>query len=193
MESRDEFQSGNSRAGISPEPVGTRGSTQEQSSTGLMGRARQGATAQLSAQKNRATDGLSSVAQAVRQSTQQLRDQQHGTIAEYVDQAASQIEQFANRLKDKDVGELMNDTQRLARRNPGLFIGGAFVLGVLASRFFKSSRDDRSRDDSYSRAGGYGRYRSYAPGTVGSGVADTSRETTDTADLRRNYPDTGRF
>src|SRR5687768_7292797 len=83
---------------------------------GLIDRVRESATTQLDAQKSRATEGIGSVAQAVRQSTQQLRDQQHETIAQYVEQAADQLERFANRLKDKNIGDLLNETQDLARR-----------------------------------------------------------------------------
>lgn len=61
--------------------------TQNNQSPGLMDRLRNGAASQLGTQKNRATDGVTSVAQAVRQSTQQLRDNRHDTIAQYVDQA----------------------------------------------------------------------------------------------------------
>jgi hypothetical protein len=108
---------------------------------GLMNRMKESATSQLGAQKDRATDGLGSVAQAVRQSTQQLRDQQHDTIAQYVEQAADHIERFASRLKDRNVGDLAREAQDLARRRPVLFIGSAFALGLLGARFLKSSAD----------------------------------------------------
>lgn len=112
--------------------------------TGVVSRMRESASAQLSSQKNKATEGLGTVAQAVRQSTQQLRDQQHETLAGYVESAANQIEQLSQRLRDKDVGELLEDAQRLARRQPAVFIGSAFALGLLGVRFFKSSaRRDR--------------------------------------------------
>jgi hypothetical protein len=108
---------------------------------GLMEKVKDGAVSQLSTQKDRATDGIGNVVRAVRQSTQQLRDQQHDTIAQYVDQAAAQLERFSNTLKEKNVGELIGEAQRFARRNPALFIGGAFAVGLLSARFFKSSRD----------------------------------------------------
>ncbi len=107
--------------------------------TGLMDRVRDSATSQLGAQKDRATDGIGSVAQAVRQSTQQLRDQHHETIAQYVEQAADQLERFARRMKDRNVGDLAREAQELARRRPALFIGSAFALGLLGARFLKSS------------------------------------------------------
>jgi hypothetical protein len=108
---------------------------------GLIDKVKDGAVSQLSTQKDRATDGIGSVAQAVRQSTQQLREQRHDTIAQYVDQAAAQLERFSNTLKEKNVSELLDEAQRFARRNPALFVGGAFALGLLSARFFKSSRD----------------------------------------------------
>jgi hypothetical protein len=106
-----------------------------------MDRVRQGATTQLGTQKDRATDGIGSVAQAVRQTTQQLREQRHETIARYVDEAANQLERVSQRLREKDIGELMDDAQRFARRRPAVFIGSAFALGVIGARFFKSSRE----------------------------------------------------
>ena len=125
--------------------AGTLGSTGERnqpttsSGGGIVGRVRDQATSQLNTQKNRATDGLGSVAQAVRGTTDRLRDEHHDTVARYVEQAADHIERFSTRLKQKDVGELMGDAQRLARRQPALFIGGAFAIGLLGARFLKSS------------------------------------------------------
>lgn len=114
----------------------------------IVGRVRDQATAQLNTQKNKATDGLGSVAHAVRDTTQRLRQENHDTVARYVEQAADQIERFSTRLKDRDVGELVNDAQRLARRQPALFVGGAFAVGLLGARFLKSSAQD---DDRYTR------------------------------------------
>jgi hypothetical protein len=106
-----------------------------------MNRVRSTATAQLSTQKDRATDGLGSLATAVRQTTQPLRDNQQDAIAQYVEKAADQIERLSTRLREKDVSELVDDAQRFARRQPAIFIGAAFALGVLAARFAKSSSD----------------------------------------------------
>lgn len=130
--------------------------TQNNQSAGLMDRLRDGAASQLGAQKNRATDGVTSVAQAVRQSTQQLRDNRHETIARYVDQAVDGVERFANRLKEKDVNELVRDAQQFARRNPAVFVGTAFGIGVVAARFLKSSNRGN--------AGEYGGWRERTSG-----------------------------
>ncbi len=121
---------------------------------GIVRRVRERAVAELSTQKNVAFDGIGSVAQAVRQSTQHLREQQHDTLAGYVEQAADQIERFAQQLRGKDVSELFDDAQQLARRQPAIFIGSAFALGLIGARFFKSSPRDRHHahpDNAYRR------------------------------------------
>jgi hypothetical protein len=125
--------------------------------SGIIGRVKNSATEQLTNQRNRATDGIGSVTKALRQSTQQLRNEQHETIAKYVDQAADQIDRWCDQVRNKDVSELMGDVQRVARRQPAVFIGSAFALGVLGARFLKSSRQDgdSNRSDEYrSRYGG---------------------------------------
>lgn len=148
-------------------------------SAGLMDRVKESASSQLGAQKDRATDGLGSVAQAVRQSTQQLREQQHETIAQYVEQAADQLERFASRMKERNVGDLARDAQDLARRRPALFIGSAFALGLLGARFIKSSGDNGHArrtsagsaygDGGEAREGGYGGWSSDPSRATGAG------------------------
>jgi ElaB/YqjD/DUF883 family membrane-anchored ribosome-binding protein len=150
--------------------------TQNNQGPGLMDRLRDGAASQLGTQKDRATDGVTSVAQAVRQSTQQLRENRHETIAQYVDQAVDGVERFANRLKDKNVNELVRDAQQFARRNPAVFVGTAFGIGVVAARFLKSSNRGnagdyggwRERTSGYNAAYGSTAQRDYQS-TGGSG------------------------
>jgi hypothetical protein len=114
----------------------------QQQAPGLVGRMKDGATTQLTTQKDRATDGIGTLAQAVRHTTERLRNEQHDTIAQYVERAAEQLERLSDRLRQKDVNELLQDTQRFARRQPALFIGGSFAAGLLIARFLKSSRED---------------------------------------------------
>lgn len=109
---------------------------------GVVNRVKETATAQLSNQKDRATAGLGSIASAVRESSGPLRDKKQDIIAEYVEKAADQLEQFSTRLRERDVKDLVSDAQQFARRRPALFIGAAFVAGATAARFLKSSADN---------------------------------------------------
>lgn len=140
-----------------PKRITAKGTAMEQTNTAgassasgrsVMDRVRSTATEQLSNQKTRATDGLGSMARAVRQTAQPLRDNQQDAIAQYVEEAADKIERMSTQLRDKDVTELVSDAQRFARQHTAVFIGSAFAVGVLAARFLKSS-NPRSGTDGY--------------------------------------------
>ncbi len=105
----------------------------------VVGQAKQTATSQFAIQKDRAAQGLVPIAQALRQTGQELRGREQATIAEYVDTAAQQVERFYAFLHEHDVNQIVGEVERLARRRPGLFLGGTFALGLLGSRFLKSS------------------------------------------------------
>ena len=128
---------------------GTNTSSERNGGNGIVGRIRDTATAQLNTQKDKATEGLGTVASAVRESTQNLRNQQHDVAARYVEQAADHIERVAARLREKDATELLKDVQQLARRRPALFVGAAFAVGLLGARFLKSSAPDGAHDMAY--------------------------------------------
>jgi len=102
--------------------------------------ARREMATRLTSQKDRAAEGLGSVADALRQTGQQLREHDQAGVTGYFDQAASQVERLSSYLEGRDLGQLVDDVEGLARRQPALFLGGAFVLGLLGARFLKSSR-----------------------------------------------------
>lgn len=133
--------------------------------------AREQVSTRLSGQKDRAAEGLTSVADALRQTGQQLRGQDQQMVTDYIDSAAAQVEKISNYLRQNDLGGLVDDIESLARRQPGLFMGGAFALGLLGARFLKSSRPYTSPTGSYSggaRTGWQPSYgTSYPPQTGG--------------------------
>jgi len=150
----------------------------------MVERVRETATKQLTTQKERATDVVGGVAEALRQSTGHLRGQQHTVIAEYVEKAAEQIDRFSTQVRERDVRELMNDVQDFARRRPAVFMGSAFALGLVGARFLKSSRD---QEDHWQR-GTFGHSTRRTTGTgvppsqaaiVGSGAARSGSEARD--------------
>jgi hypothetical protein len=111
----------------------------QQAALGLKDQVAEQATTRLEGQKSTAAEGIGTVAQAIRGTGDQLRDREQGGIARYVDRAADQLEQFAGYLGGRDVRELVRDAEQFARREPALFLGGAFTLGLFAARFLKSS------------------------------------------------------
>lgn len=94
-------------------------------------------------EKQRAASGLGGVAQALR-STGQSADNDY--LQEYASRAADGIEQVTDYFRDKSVGEIVDDVERFARREPALFLGGAFALGLLGARFLKSSSRGRAEE-----------------------------------------------
>lgn len=154
------------------------GAGAQERSGGIVDRVKETATAQLTNQKDRGIDTLGRVAEAVRSSTQKLREERHDTIAGYVDQAADRIDDWSRRLREKDVNEIISDVQGLARRQPAVFIGSAFALGLVGARFLKSSRQQSERDDrSESSRTPYGGMGRSTAGNYGNyGVADRNDE-----------------
>jgi hypothetical protein len=97
--------------------------------------------------KNRAADALGAVAQSLLFSGQQLREQDRSTIGGLTERAANRVERLADYVQNTDAREMAGRVENFARREPGLFLGGAFALGLLGARFLKSSR----RESDYER------------------------------------------
>jgi len=97
------------------------------------------ATSRAEQGKEQATSSLGQMAGAIRQTSGQLRSQDQTGIAQYVDRAADQVENLSSYLNNRSVTELVGDVERFARREPTLFLGGAFLLGLVGARFLKSS------------------------------------------------------
>jgi hypothetical protein len=89
--------------------------------------------------KARAADTLGGVAQALLQSGQQLRQQQP-QIGDYAERAGREMQRFSDYLQRTDVHALMDRAEDVARRQPALFLGGMFALGVIGARFLRSSQ-----------------------------------------------------
>jgi hypothetical protein len=131
------------RSGLKPATDGA-GEKGNGAVTTIVERLRQRAGVQLATQKDKATDGIGTVARAFRRTTQELREQRNDTLAQYIDGAAEKLEQLSSSLKNREVGDLFRDVQEVARRQPVVFVGSAFAIGLLGARFFKSSAPHRS-------------------------------------------------
>lgn len=144
-----------------------------------MEQARTSAFTMMDQQKSRAADGLGSVAQALRQTGDSLRSGDQGSLSQYADRAADTVDQFSQQLRSKSVEELLDDAEDFARREPEVFLGGAVLLGLLASRFFKaSSRRSQMRYQNYDDYGYRSQYgRAYGQGNYGqSGMGSREQD-----------------
>lgn len=103
------------------------------------------ARSQAEQQKSRAEERLGGVAQALHKTSDNLREQDEDAVARYVDNAAGRVEGIAGYLRERSPEELLHDAEDFARRDPALFLGGAFTLGLLGARFLKSSGSGGSR------------------------------------------------
>jgi len=133
---------------------------QVQEKTGQMvDQVREQATSQLSSQKDRVAEGMGNVAHLIRMTGDQMRQNNQEGVAQFTDQAANRVENFSRFLQDREPGEIVREVENFARREPVLFLGGAFTLVLLAARFLKSSNPTSQSDqntNTLARRQGYG-------------------------------------
>jgi hypothetical protein len=97
---------------------------------------------QLANQKHEASQRMVPVQTALRETGQQLRKQGQGSVAQYADKAADQVERFSGYLRETEIDEIVDEARGFARRRPAVFLGGAVALGFLATRFLKSTSQE---------------------------------------------------
>lgn len=131
-------QSGGAASDMKQQAGEVAGQVKEQAAQ-LKDRVAETATGKLEDQKTQAASGLGNVTEVIRQTGQQLRSNDQEMVAKYVDRAADQLDNFTGYLRNRDMRQLVGDVEAFARREPALFLGGAFVLGLLGARFLKSS------------------------------------------------------
>jgi hypothetical protein len=115
-------------------------STNGSAAHGVLGGIQQRVSSQVDQQKNRAADGLGGIADVFRTASNELRTENE-TLASYVDMASDQMRRFAEQIRQRGAADMLEDVNAFARRQPALFIGGAFLLGVAIARFLKSSAE----------------------------------------------------
>jgi hypothetical protein len=114
---------------------------------------------QLDSGKTRAASALRGVASSLLHPNEAGTD----TVSEYIRTAGDRVQRAADYLENKDVREVVSDVEQFARRQPALFLGGAFMLGLVAARVLKSSRQPNSNmggNDAWRSGSMYDRERS---------------------------------
>jgi len=127
------------------------------------------ATSAYIAQRDRVVESLTALASALKMTSQNLTKDAAGStqdgnaamaLGPFVEEAADRISQSATFLRDRDMSSLMHEAQTLAKKQPLLFLGAMFGVGIAGARMFKgmsesgnSSSASSEPGNSYSSAG----------------------------------------
>jgi hypothetical protein len=84
-------------------------------------------------------DRIRRVGSALRSASDKLREEDEAA-ARYADMASQGVERVASYLGSADLKGTVRDLEGFARRQPAIFFGGAFLLGLAAGRFLQSSQ-----------------------------------------------------
>ncbi len=105
-----------------------------QDGTRRFGASLRGAMAEvLAEQQARLADSAHGFAEALRR-TAKAQGEASPTVSRCADQAAVQLERLADALRHRDLADLVEGAEGLARRQPALFIAGAIAAGFVATR-----------------------------------------------------------
>lgn len=114
----------------------------------LAERAKEKARSAAQDQKSMVADELVGFADAVRAGAAKLEERDRAGIARYVERAADNLTSISDAVRRKELGSLLRDVEGFARRQPGVFLGGAVAGGFLLARFLKSSAERRESETS---------------------------------------------
>ena len=117
-----------------------------QTAQSLAGQAKQKLAGKLDGQKGAAADMVEQFAQSVQRSGEQFQGRQDW-IASAVGRGAEELNTLASSIRDKDIGELVDEVQSFAVRQPAVFMAAAFAAGFAVARVGKVITGDLSRDD----------------------------------------------
>ncbi|MFZ3585337.1 hypothetical protein ACOI1H_24910 [Loktanella sp. DJP18] len=128
------------------EKMAAKSATEEakESAKTMMQSAKVAVSDQVDAAKDTAANEVDGIASALRKAADELRDDspQSRTFR----QLSTGLADFSDTIRGKDFSELTRDVSAFARRNPVVFLGGAVLIGLAASRFAKAS-EHASHDD----------------------------------------------
>lgn len=100
----------------------------------------------LNSQKDKAASELHAYSDATRRAASRLEEEDDANLARFLRSAADRMESLGSHLRDRSLGELVDEVEDMARRRPEVFFGAMFVAGLAAARFAKASRRRRIQD-----------------------------------------------
>ncbi|MEX2535498.1 MAG: hypothetical protein WD273_07835 [Trueperaceae bacterium] len=127
--------------------------------------------------KHQVAHQVGGVAQAFHKSSEELRSQELGRLADQGEWLAGRIDELQHYLEERSAGELLNDVRGVARSQPGWFLGGMFVAGLMTARFLHSS-DSHSGSSSRMNSGSDGGMSGSYAGSTSTGDPYRTGDTT---------------
>lgn len=97
----------------------------------------------------------SSVADAFRQSAQQLREDGKEGVAKPVEQVADRVEKAGSWLERSSGDDILRDVEGFGRSKPLVVLAGGAVVGFALSRLLKASSTQRYQQRGAGTTGGY--------------------------------------
>jgi hypothetical protein len=98
-------------------------------------------------QKGKAASKVARYGKVIHQAAHALRAVKAEGLAEYVDSAGVKVEGLTDYLEERNLTQVLQDAGEVARRHPGLTIGGMFLTGLALARFLKASAERDESDD----------------------------------------------
>ena len=91
--------------------------------------------------KARAATGLESLARVITDSAPQVDDTLGKQFGDFARNAAGTVDEWASKLDQKDIDELVASTRDFVKKSPAVAIGSAAVVGFMLARLMRGSRD----------------------------------------------------
>jgi ElaB/YqjD/DUF883 family membrane-anchored ribosome-binding protein len=111
--------------------------------TEFLDAARSAAESLLEEQKRQIAERISGIASALRSAAEPLDQSQSRVMARYLEEGAAQVESLSRTMRERHWGELVADTEDLARRQPTWFVLGAVAVGFVVGRLLWTSTGAR--------------------------------------------------
>jgi len=139
--------------------------------TQTVSQVREQATTAFVEQRDRVVETINGLAEALRETGRNLSQRSDqpgvGAVSPFIDEAAERLSQSADFLREKDISGLVSEAQQLARRQPGVFLGAMFAVGIAGARLLKGAVGD---DSGQSQSGSQG---STTGGSVGNSTSES--------------------
>ena len=102
--------------------------------------------------KGRVTGLLENVSEVINDAARSVDERLGEDYGDYAHRAANAVADFAGRIRDKSVDDILDDTRDFVRKSPAVAIGIAAVAGFALIRVIKTGLDDASGRSGRGRA-----------------------------------------